>query len=210
MSGSARTKIGLSDTFWQRVKRHLESGAETPATALRLNCAMVKINQMLRNREAKAKPAKLPGHRSISLLKRHEQRIQPVGFNSNAVVSNVKMESAALAVVGADGDLSPRWREFHRVVDQVPKYLLKPNALSPNAIFFRVQFGRELQFLRRDGGTCGFNCVANNRVRVATFQLKVNLPRVTRVRSRRSSINRACNCTLRLMICISSTNSDGS
>src|SRR5438270_9007602 len=127
MPGSARTKIGLSDTFWQRVKRHLESGAETPATALRLNCAMVKINQMLRNREAQAKPTKLPGHRSISLLKRSEQRSQPLRFNSDAVVRDVEMEPATLVVVGADGDLSTLWREFHRVVDQIPKDLLKPN-----------------------------------------------------------------------------------
>ena len=85
------------------------------------------------------------------------------------------MEPATLVVVGANGDLSTLWREFHRVVDQIPKDLLKPNAVSPNAMFFCVQFGRDFQFLRRNGGTCGFNCVANNRVRIATFQIEVKL-----------------------------------
>ena len=171
---------------------------------------MVKIDQMLRNREAQAKPAKLPGHRSISLLKRPEQRSQPLRFNSNAVVSNVETESATLIVVGADGDLSTGWREFHRVVDQVPKDLLKPDAISQDAMFFRVQFGREFQLLRRNGGTCGFNCVANNRGRVATFQIEVKFAASDPGRSRRSSINRACNCTLRLISCTPSANSGGS
>jgi hypothetical protein len=53
--------------------------------------------------------------------------------------------------------------------------LLQPDGIRQNVVFFRVQFRREFQFLGRDGRTCGFNCVANNRVRVATFQIEVKL-----------------------------------
>ena len=54
------------------------------------------------------------------------------------------METAAVVVKRADRDLSVWWREFHRIVDQVPKYLLKPNAISQDVTFLRVEFAREL------------------------------------------------------------------
>src|ERR1044071_6420882 len=57
-------------SLWHAVQRYLKSSAETPATALRFDFAPVKFDQMLRNCEAQAKPAKLPGHRSVGLLKR--------------------------------------------------------------------------------------------------------------------------------------------
>src|ERR1043166_2611263 len=152
---SAGSQASGSDSPWQTVQRYLKRSAETPATALRFDFAMVKIDQMLRNREAQAKPAKLAGHRSIRLLKWREQRCHPVGFNSNAVVSNFETETATLIVRSGNGDVSAWRSEFYGVVHQIPKYLLKADAISQNVMFVRVQFGRELQFLRRHGGTRG-------------------------------------------------------
>src|SRR5437660_8436149 len=65
---SARILISFSDSLWQHVEYYLEGGAETPSTALGLNCAMVKIDKMFGDRETQAEPTELAGRRSISLL----------------------------------------------------------------------------------------------------------------------------------------------
>ena len=51
MFGNTRTQISCSDSFWHRVECDSKRGAETPATALRFNCAMVKVHEMFRDRE---------------------------------------------------------------------------------------------------------------------------------------------------------------
>src|SRR5438128_5676676 len=70
---SAGSLISFSDSLWQRFERYLERGAETPSTALGLNCAMVKIDKVLGNRETQPEAAKLTSHGSISLLERRKQ-----------------------------------------------------------------------------------------------------------------------------------------
>ena len=142
--GTARSEISFCHSFGHRIERYLKRRAEATATAFRFDCAIVKADEMFGNCETEAKPAKLPGHRSIRLLKRYKQRRQPVGFNSNAVVRNFEVKTAAVVVEGADGDLPARRRKFRGVVDQVPKYLLKPNAIRRDMMSFRVEFGRDL------------------------------------------------------------------
>ena len=68
MFWSPRILISLFGCLWQRVERHLERGAETPSTTLDVNCAMVKLHKMFRDRETQPEPAKLAGYRSIRLL----------------------------------------------------------------------------------------------------------------------------------------------
>ena len=99
---------------------------------------------MFGNCETEAKAAKLPRHRSVSLFERRKQGSQSLGFNSNAVVRNFEMETATVVVKRADGDLSARCREFHGIIDQVPKNLLKPNTISRDVIFLRLEFRRDL------------------------------------------------------------------
>src|SRR5881409_839660 len=120
---SAGSQASGSDALWQAVQRYLKRSAETPSATLRFDFSTVKFDQMLGNRQAQAKATKLPGHRSVSLLKRREQRCQPLGFNSNAVVSNFETETATLIVRSGNGDLSAWRSEFCGVVHQIPKYL---------------------------------------------------------------------------------------
>ena len=54
------------------------------------------------------------------------------------------METAAVIVNGANDDLSTRWREFHGIVDQIPKDLLKPDAISQDEMFFGVELGQQV------------------------------------------------------------------
>src|SRR6266480_2179747 len=75
---------------------------------------------------------------------------QSLRLNSDPGVGNFEMKTFTFVVERADGDLSALGGEFHRVVDQVPKHLLKPDAISQDVILFRLQLGRDVQLLRRD------------------------------------------------------------
>jgi len=65
-------------------------------------------------------------------------------------VGNFEMKTFTFVVRRADGDLSALRGEFHCVVDQIPKHLLKPDAISQDVILFRLKLSRDLQLLRRD------------------------------------------------------------
>jgi len=54
------------------------------------------------------------------------------------------MEAARVVVERADADLSAERRELHGIVDQVPKYLLKPDTISQYVMLFGVQVARKL------------------------------------------------------------------
>src|SRR5207248_5328432 len=136
--------------LWQSVQRNLERRAETSATAIRFNSAVVEIDETFRNCESETQSAELPGYRRISLLKWLKQRSQPLRFNSNPGVGNFEMKTFTFVVKRADGDPSALRGEFYRVVDQVPKNLLKPDAISQDMILFRLKLSCDLQLLRRD------------------------------------------------------------
>ena len=104
---------------------------------------MVEIDETLRNRESETESAELSVHRRISLLKWLKQRSQPLRFNSNPCVSNFEIKTSSLVVKRANSDLSTLRGEFHCVVYQVPKHLLKPDAISQDVILFRVKLSRD-------------------------------------------------------------------
>src|SRR5262245_32168035 len=112
---------------------------------------MVEIDETFRNCESESKSAELSVHRRISLLKWLKQRTQALRFNSNPCVDNFEMKPFIFVVKRVNGDLSALRSEFHRVVDQVPKHLLKPDAISQDVTLFRLKVSRDLQLLRRYG-----------------------------------------------------------
>src|SRR5881394_3793057 len=83
------------------------------------------------------------------------------------------MKTAVLTIKGVDRNLSTCWREFHCVVDQVPKHLLKPDTIRQYVMPFRLQPGRNLHLLRGDGGACSVDRIANDFVGIATFRVEV-------------------------------------
>src|SRR5258706_15099763 len=91
-------------SLWQTVQCNLERRAETSATTLPFNFAMVEIDETFRNCESEAKSAELSAYGRISLLKWLKQRSQPLRFNSNAGVGNFEMKTFTLVVKRADGD----------------------------------------------------------------------------------------------------------
>src|SRR5262249_62147968 len=100
--------------------------------------------------ESETKSAELPAHRRISLLKWLKQRSQSLRLNSNPCVGNFEMKTLTFVVKRADRELSISRGEFHRIVDQVPKHLLKPDPISQDVVLFRLKLSRDLQLLRRD------------------------------------------------------------
>src|SRR5215472_7029898 len=151
MRWSAQPQISFRSFFLTRVERDLERRAKTPATAFCCNCAVMKIDKMFGNGQSQTQPAKLPSHRRISLFEWPKERNQALAFDPNPVIGDFEMEPAALVIKRADGDLSTGWRKFHGVVDQIPKHLLQPDAISPDVTFSGVELRREPQFLHRDG-----------------------------------------------------------
>src|SRR5436190_23669050 len=138
-------------TLWQSVKRNLECCAETSASALRFNSAMVKIDETFGNGEPEAEAAELSAYRRVSLFKGLRHRSQPLRLNPDPGVGNFKMTTCSFVIKRAYRDLSTLCGELHGVVNQVPKHLLKPNAIRKDMVSFRVERGRHLQLFRCDG-----------------------------------------------------------
>src|SRR5215831_2585054 len=135
--------MSCSGTVRDGIQRDLKRRTETPATALGFDRAFVQIDKMLGNCNTKTEPTKLTGHGRISLFEWRKQRGQPRGFNSNPVVANLEMEIAFIAK-GSDGDLSTWRRELDGVVNQIPKHLLKPDAISHDLMLLCLESGRQL------------------------------------------------------------------
>src|SRR6516162_199432 len=102
---------------------------------------MVEIDETFRDRESETQSAELSAHGRISLLEWLKQRSQPLRFNSDSGVGNFEVKTRLRIVKRADRDRSSLRGEFHRVVNQVPKHLLKPNAISQDVTFFRLKLG---------------------------------------------------------------------
>src|SRR5262245_2636616 len=117
-------------SIWYSLQHDFEGRAETSTTALRFNLAIVEVDEAFRNCESETKSAELSRHRRIGLLKWLKQRSQPLRLNSNPGIGNLKMKTSSFVVGRTDGDLSALRGEFHCVVYQVPKHLLKPDTVS--------------------------------------------------------------------------------
>src|SRR6266404_7024622 len=135
---SLRIHAGLFDVVGYRVKCHLESRAITSPAALPFDRAAMKIDKMFRNRQAQAEPAKLTTERRISLLEWPEQRSLPFDFNSDAVISDLKLKTTIIVIGAPDLDLSAGRGEFYGVVNQVPKHLLDSNRIRPDVILLCI------------------------------------------------------------------------
>src|SRR5438876_801080 len=125
-----------SDTH--RVKCDRKGRAITSPAALPVDRAAMKIDKVFRNRQTQSKPTKLTTGRRVSLLEWSEKRSLPFDFNSDPVISDLKLKTAVIIVGGSDVDLSNGRSEFHGVVNQVPKHLLDSNRIGPNVILLRV------------------------------------------------------------------------
>src|SRR4030095_9669968 len=83
------------------------------------------------------------------------------------------MKTCSFVVKRADHEPSALRSEFHCVVDQVPKHLLKPDAISQDVILFRLKFSRDLQLLCCDSRACGLERVFNDRMQFAILQFEM-------------------------------------
>src|SRR5260370_11079602 len=99
-----------------RVKRQLKCAAITPASAMHFNRAAVKIDEIFRNGQSQAKPAKLTSDGWISLLKRREERSLPLDFNSDPVIGNLKLKPTALVIRRAAVYLSAVRSPIHGLI----------------------------------------------------------------------------------------------
>src|SRR5436190_20687124 len=138
LSRNLRIHAAFFDLVGDRVKCDRKSRAITSATALPVDRAAMKIDEMFRNRQTQPKPTKLTTDGRVSLLEWLEERSLPFDFNSDPVVSDLKLKTTAIIVGAPDFDLSAGRSEFHGVVNQVPKYLLDSHRISPDVILLCV------------------------------------------------------------------------
>src|SRR5437764_13143133 len=109
-------------TLWQSVERNLECRAETSASALGFNSAMVKTDETFGNREPEAEAAELSAYRRVSMLKWLKQGSQPLRPNSNHSVGNFKMKTCSSVMKRADRAGSALSVDLARGVAQAPKH----------------------------------------------------------------------------------------
>src|SRR5690349_4232868 len=83
------------------------------------------------------------------------------------------MKSSSFVVKRANRDVSALRCEFHRVVDQVPEHLLKPDTISQDVIVCCLELVRDVYLLCCYGRACGFERVFYYRVRIAIFQFEM-------------------------------------
>src|SRR5438046_8097859 len=138
LSRNLRIHAAFFDVVGDRVKCDRKSRAITSATALPVDRAAMKIDKMFRNRQTQPKPTKLTTGGRVSLLEWPEERSLPFDFNSDPVISDLKLKTTAIIVGAPDFDLSAGRSEFHGVVNQVPKYLLDSHRISPDVILLCV------------------------------------------------------------------------
>src|SRR6185437_16431925 len=90
---------------------------------MRTDRAAVHINNGLANRKSQPQAAKLMGRPDISLLKGIEYLRQEFRRDTHARVANLDPHIAG-GVLGVDEDAPAVRREFSRITQQVPEYLL--------------------------------------------------------------------------------------
>src|SRR6266576_1191922 len=120
-SRNLRIHAAFFDLLGDRVKCDRKSRAITSATALPVDRATMKINKMFRNRQTQSKPTKLTTGRRVSLLEWPEERSLPFDFNSDPVISDLKLKTTVIVVGAPDLDLSAGRGEFYGIVNHVPK-----------------------------------------------------------------------------------------
>ena len=133
-AGEASGPTPVCRSWRQSVECHLECCAEASPAALCLDFSMVKIDEPFGNCQAEPESAELPADRTISLLEGPKQGRQSLRFNSDSCVGNFEMKTGLLIIKRADGDFSILRGEFHRVVNQIPKHLLKPYAVREDVV----------------------------------------------------------------------------
>src|SRR5205823_290974 len=95
-------------------------------------------------------------------------------------------------------------RKLHRIVDQIPKHLLKSDSVGPDMVAVRAEVHDQIQLFLEDVVARDFEAVTEQSWTSTTSRWSSIFPRVMRVRSNRSSIKRASNCTLVRMATTSS------
>src|SRR5260370_24108505 len=101
---SFRIHAALFDVVGDRVKCDLEGRAMTSTPALNVNRAAMKIDKMFRNRQAQPEPTKLAADRRVSVLEWLEERSPPLNFDSDSVISDLKLKTTVIVVGGSAFD----------------------------------------------------------------------------------------------------------
>jgi hypothetical protein len=138
-SSNLRTHPALFRAVRDRVKGYSEGAAKTSTSALYFDRACMKTDEMPRNGQTQAQPAKLAPDGWISLFERREKRALPFDFNSDPVIGNLELKPTAIVIARADIDLSPGWCEFHGIVNQVPENLVDAYRIGLNPMLPGVQ-----------------------------------------------------------------------
>ena len=102
----------------------------------------MRVDQRLRNSEAKSEPSKASGDFSLSLFECVKDFVDLFPLDADAGVDNASLDFVWRRVKRLNGDSTSFGSELHTVLDQIPKDLLQSRRIA-----FHVSFsGAKMKF----------------------------------------------------------------
>src|SRR6266446_10952665 len=90
----------------------------------------MRIDQCFRNRKTEAETSKTAGDRDLSLLEGVEDFVDLFRLDTDASIGNLNFNLFRHRVARFDDDATLGRREFHAVLDEIPKELLQTGRIS--------------------------------------------------------------------------------
>src|SRR5947209_5248229 len=104
----------------------------------------MQIDDSLADGEPEAEAAILAGDTAPALLKRVENFRNQFLFDTNASIGDLDNDLLRCRVAGRDLNPSTFGGELRRILDHVPKHLLKPRRVGPGMMFAGVEVANDL------------------------------------------------------------------
>src|SRR5689334_19553710 len=108
------------------------------------------------------------------LFKGVKNRRQDFCFNSTARVFNHNLELAVQIIAGSNREIAGVRREFDRILNKVPKDLLKPSRVRLEIVFGGIQFSPKHKLLFLNFGVTEFQCISEEDMSVDNLEAQLN------------------------------------
>ncbi len=94
-------------------------------------------------------------------------------FNSNPGIGNLEHKTP-IFVYCADGNSTILLRKLHRIVDQIPKHLLKSDRVGPDMVAVRAEVHDQIQLFLEDVVARDLEAVTEQSMDIDHFQMELD------------------------------------
>src|SRR5262249_6270953 len=102
-----------------------------------------------------------------------ENSVLLLWFNTHAGVGNLKNKTSVF-IGGAHGDAAVLPTELHRIVEQVPKDLLKSDGIGPDVMPIRAEVHHQIQVFLENLIARDFKTVSQKVVDIDDFEVEID------------------------------------